>query len=246
MRVTYGSLLAVLLATSVASALPPDVPKTLEVKAGEVAYLTVKPAKDTKVSYAGGFDRNKLTFVQIVTPQPDQMDFLVLPNSQLPDGDYYVTFWTVGEAAYSQTVVKVTGGKKQEEDKKKIDPAPEPKPKPEPKPDPTPVTSDIYLIVVEENSQRTPGQAAVLNDTPEWVKLPVLGWKIYDKDQPACKEKGYDQMAANAKDSSGNPIALPVMLAVGVKDGVGYLVRAEPLRPTMPGVRGFVKEVTGK
>lgn len=245
MRKFYGSFLAVLLATSFACALPPDVPKEVPVKAGKVAYLEVKLTAGQKIGYAPGFDKNTFPVVRLYNDDPLLMQFMLLPDSELPDGDYYITFWDTKEQGYSQTLVKVTGGKKRV-DPTPVPPKPEPAPDPKPKPDPAPVTPDIYLIVVEENSQRTPGQAAVLNDTPAWNAMPVLGWKHYDKDQQACKEKGYDQMAANAKDSNGKPIGLPVMLAVGVKDGVGYLVRAEPLPSVITGVKQFVREVTGK
>lgn len=57
-------------------------------------------------------------------------------------------------------------------------PGPGPSPDPDPRPNPTPITSDAWLIVVEESADRTPATAEIIR------ALPTLGhpFRVYDDD----------------------------------------------------------------
>lgn len=74
-------------------------------------------------------------------------------------------------------------------------PSPEPKPDPKPGPDPAPppVTGTVFLVVVEESSNRTPELARVLNDTAFWVGLNSrdVAWRMYDMDSADVVRLGY-------------------------------------------------------
>ena len=121
------------------------------------------------------------------------------------------------------------------------DPKPDPKPDPDPKPKPGPVSGPVWVIVVEQNADRTPETAKVLNDTAGWVeigKLPgVAGWRFYDLDSPDTKRLRYDLLAAEQK--KGYPVVL-------VLDERGKLLRSEKLPADTAGVRDIVREATGK
>jgi hypothetical protein len=113
----------------------------------------------------------------------------VLPAAGLKDGRYRfvaVAAGKTGEQAEAEFVVVVgkvapDDGKKKDDDKKAEPPIP-----------PAPVVmGTVWLVVVEETSQRTPELAAVLGDLAYWQGLRTkdVMFRFYDKDStdPALK-----------------------------------------------------------
>lgn len=58
-----------------------------------------------------------------------------------------------------------------------------------------------WVIVVEETSARTPAITAVLNDLDMWKRLGAKGvkYRVYDKDSPDAKARGYAQQATGVQ-----------------------------------------------
>ena len=93
-------------------------------------------------------------------------------------GEYRLLIdWNHGQNQLAEHRVMV-GGKS---------PEPEPDPKPDPIPPPPGPLAEMWVIVVEETSQRTPEQAWVLLDPTvrQWMKANGHHLRIVDKDQTA-------------------------------------------------------------
>ena len=88
-------------------------------------------------------------------------------------------------------------------------PGPEPEPKPNPKPEPGPPPGQLFIVVVEETSARTPEIARVLSDVTFWGGLDARGvqWRLYDKDAPDAVRLRYTANAVAA--------GLPAVLVLG-------------------------------
>jgi len=80
-------------------------------------------------------------------------------------------------------------------------PGPEPKPDPKPEPQPTPKpTADLWGIVIEESSQRTPQQAAVLASTELRAMFTGKQFRVIDKDTNTDPQFGkYIQQSVGQK-----------------------------------------------
>lgn len=113
-------------------------------------------------------------------------------------------------------------------------PPPDP-PKPDPKP--TPINASVWMIVVEETSERTALTAKVLGDLAYWNSIKTRGsnWRFYDKDSPDAIAKKYPTMVSGA--------TLPALLILSAD---GEKIKAVPLPKTTTEVDTLFREVTGK
>lgn len=96
------------------------------------------------------------------------------------------------------------------------------------KPPPSPVVSSSgWLIVVEEQSERTADTARLLNDTKFWNGL--QGWErqVLDDDDPAEDAQSYVKLVRSKE------VAQPALVVVG-KDGT--VNRVVPLPKSKEGV----------
>ena len=153
----------------------------------------------------------------------------VLPAAGLKDGRYRfvaVAAGKGGEQSQGEFVVIVG----------KADPGPEPAPGPSPKPPepkPAPVAGTLYVVVVEETSQRTPELARVLNDAAFWggLKGKDVLHRFYDKDAPEVVTQKYLPHATKA--------GLPAVLLM---DKAGKVLDAKKLAATAD-VDAMLREV---
>ncbi len=132
MKTLTGAVLTFLLAAA-ASAAPPDVQEKVEAKVGQLTRFVVKADKGKKVAFAPAFDEKNCFIDELASASPDQRRFLVQPHQP---GEYWVTFWTVGEAEYKQVKIIVPG-------------AVPPPPGPNPNPGPTPPPPDAFSAAVQ-------------------------------------------------------------------------------------------------
>jgi len=97
------------------------------------------------------------------------------------EGEYLVKLHLVRAGKLEIAAIVVSVG---------VNPNPEPDPKPDPDPDPTPPPplAEMWVIVVEETSQRTPEQARVLLDPTvrQWMAKNQHRFRILDKDQTSA------------------------------------------------------------
>ena len=108
-----------------------------------------------------------------------------------------------------------------------VGPRPPPIPDPKPQPKPEPLAGVAWAVILEESAQRTPEIAAVLGDLKYWQGLKAKGidWRVYDKDSPDAKSKGFLEFAA--------PVGLPALLLM---DATGKVLRGVKLPATTAGV----------
>lgn len=138
-RIVHAWLVASLLLAAAAAtdAAPPEVPKEpVKAKVGKPSLIDLKVVDKAAFGYALGFDKADCPFVRLYADDATTASFMAIPEKP---GTYYVTFWTVGEKAYSQLVLVV------EEDKPKPPPVPVPVPVP-----PTPAPTDPFSVSVRE------------------------------------------------------------------------------------------------
>jgi hypothetical protein len=115
-------------------------------------------------------------------------------------------------------------------------PGPGPTPPPGPGPAPPPAPTMAWAIVIEQTEQRTPQQAAVLNDAAMWDRLRGKGhkWRIYDADNPPAASKGFV--------SAAKAVGMPALLIV---TDAGKLVEAVKMPETVEGFEAAMKKATG-
>lgn len=169
MRLRHVAPLALLLLTSVfpASLLsaPPDVPGKLPAKVGKPLTFDVRIPPGKKFGFAPGFDRAKCAVVRLFSDDPTTASFLVIPDVA---GEFYLTFWTEGEVAFSQTVIVAGGGTTP------IDPPVKPPVDP-----PAPTTS-LYFLIVRPDGPASPTFTNLIG-LSEWETLKAKGHKYKDK-----------------------------------------------------------------
>lgn len=202
------SVCVLLLTCATGFSAPPEVTREVVGKAGEPVFFEAR-GDAAKVAFAPGFDRIKCPIVRLYSDDPSVMQFMAFPKS---DGEYYVTFWTTGEKAYSQCVLKIGKG---------AEPVP---PKPDPVPPVDTYTAPVYVFIVEETAQRTPETSRLITDVKYWNDLETKGYKMrpYDKDSADAKRMNLDTV----KDNTGKSVPLPYMV---VADNVGKVINVYPL-----------------
>ncbi len=215
-------------------AAPPDVPRDLKVKPGQLVRVTVKG--DAVIGTLKNFTDEEAFFGELVSPKGSRQFVFQAPVAQydkdgkpLPQRTTYVLgWWTKGEIEGSSTTITVEATKGDT-----LPPVPDPKPGPQPDPKPGPVGTAAYLVVVEETSARTPEQARVLNDLAYWTKLKDkdVKWRFYDRDSQDAKALNY-VAPATAK-------GLPALLTL---DKTGVIIDARRLPLTTAGIDAILKE----
>lgn len=195
------AILCVLLTCSTLLGAPPEVPKEpVTGVSGETLFFDVK-GESGKVAFAPGFDVTKCRVVRLHSDDPSIMSYMAFPKK---DGEFYMTFWTQGEKAYNQVILR-SG------DYKKVDPSP----KPEPNLLPVKVES-LWVVVVEDTKAvRTIEVAKMLND-PFWLTLaPKHEFRHYLNTSDTAKESGY--VAEAEKTGVGYPAVILIDGVTGKK-----------------------------
>lgn len=111
---------------------------------------------------------------------------------------------------------------------------PGPAPGPGPVPPPAPITGKLWVIVVDETANRTPGQARILGDL-SFLRSLDCPWRILDKDDPSVVSNKYLDLVTKA---GGTPALLLI-------DEAGACKKAVKLPETEEAITSLVKEVKG-
>lgn len=142
---------------------------------------------------------------------------------------------TTDEKSAVRQLIDVNHGGQPPPDKEII-PGPKPVPPPvPPDPKPTPViTGDLWVILVEEVSERTLVTAKIVSDVAFWQRMSAakVHFRVYDKDEPAAISKGYVKVAST--------VGLPALL---VLDKDGDVVKAVPRPKDTAAIEALLKEV---
>lgn len=221
-----SALCALVLLASAAVAAPPalDIPAEIAAEPGD--WVTVAPKTTAKSVVYVGLDKIK--------PFPsDQLKdgrnlVLAVPDSAKPGARFrFVAVGTLNDEQTARPFVVVVGGA--DPGPPPVPPAPDPKPKPDPAPVPA---GPLWLIVVEETSDRTPETAAVLGDSGYWLGLRAKGHKFrfYDKDSADATGKGYAKAVGD--------VALPALLILGADGAV--VGKPVPLPKTTAGIDALI------
>jgi hypothetical protein len=215
-------------------AAPPDVPRDLKVKPGQLVRVTVKG--DAVIGTLKNFTDEEAFFGELVSPKGSRQFVFQAPVAQydkdgkpLPQRATYVLgWWTKGEIEGSSTTITVDTANGDT-----LPPVPDPKPGPQPDPKPNPVGTAAYLVVVEETSARTPEHAKVLNDLTYWnaVRAKEVKWRFYDKDSP--------EAVANKYVGPATAKGLPALLTL---DKTGVILDVRPLPATTADIDKHLKE----
>lgn len=114
-----------------------------------------------------------------------------------------------------------------------------PGPGPGPGPGPTPTVTNLWVVVVEQASERTPEQARVLEDLGFWQGLSKAGhkWRIADVDDPETKAAGYLAAMEKAK------VVPPALILTDLK---GKALSITPLPPSTAAIQAEMKKYLGK
>lgn len=185
MRVLASPVLVPLLALAVAQtpawAAPPDVPKALTAKPGQLVRVTVKT--DAEIGFLRDFSDEEGFFEELATKKGERRFVFQAPDDAEPGKTFVVGWWTDGEKEGVATKITIAG---------KV------KPKPNPvDPDPTdpvvPTAGKVIVVVVEETSQRTPAQGKVLADKGfrDWIKAGGHQFEIVEASDPVTAKNGY-------------------------------------------------------
>ena len=117
-------------------------------------------------------------------------------------------------------------------------PPPKPDPEPGPKPDPEPVVKadKVWLIVVEETSQRTPTTSKVLGNSDFWLSVVTRGhsFRHWDVDSAEAKASGYGDHARK--------VGLPALFIVD--KATDKTLKVVPLPSSVSGIEQEMKGVT--
>lgn len=180
MRTLFAAA-CLLAAAATLPAAPPDAPPVVSAKAvGKPVLFEIKYDKGKSFGWAAGFDKSKCVVVRLQHDDPTVAAFMAIPDEA---GDFYLTFWTVGEKASSQTIIRA-GGTKPPVPVDPVDP---------PKPDPEKKAAKVIIVIVEETMRRATQDAATLYDKGlrEWAKAGGHEIELIDKDDPAAAASGY-------------------------------------------------------
>lgn len=178
------TFLAAVLCGTAALGAPPDVPKEIKAKAGQVVFITLK--SDAQVGYHAPFGSDIATFEEVVTNAKEERKFLFQAPADAPDGAYPITFWTAGETRGVSTVIVVTAlGPGPAPPGPPQPPTPPVKPEPPKPPAPDKITPvQLVVVVVEETGDAAAGRGAFFRDKPLTDRLQAKGhkWAAFDKD----------------------------------------------------------------
>ena len=186
-RFVLGILLF-LLSSALAQAAPPDVPKSIPAKVGELVTLEVK---GKGIGYQPTFSSTDVFFARLHTDDVDTLSFVVQvkPGRNLK-APLAVVFWTVGEKAGVACVLD-TGDV--------LPPVPPVPPLPPPVP-PTPTA--LYFLIVRPDGPVSPAFAKVMG-LPAWDTLRSGGHTVKDLERTDAQRYGFHELGLFTLDNSG-------------------------------------------
>lgn len=134
MRAVHAACVAVLCGWAPAAfAAPPEVPKSLTVRPGQIVRVPVKADDKAAVGMWRSFTDEQAFFAELAGTGAGARQFAF--QSETP-GTYTIVFWSAGETGGVAVVITVGDpGPKPPAPPKPDDPIPPPKPKPDPTPD---------------------------------------------------------------------------------------------------------------
>lgn len=185
--VAFGVLCAVV---SQLSAAPPIPGGPYKVSVGDVTEIEITEFKEGTLGFHNPYDVTEL-FMREATPRRQgTVSFIVQPKKA---GIYRLSVWTQGEKTGATLIIDASGNSPSPPSPQPQPPTPNPPQPDPPRPTPpTPITSDHWFIVVEEDTERTP-EVAQLLDFRKWDKLGVH-YRFYDDDSPDAVRLGYPKL----------------------------------------------------
>lgn len=156
------------LVVSSTMAAPPDVPKTLTAKPGQLVRVTVKT--DAEIGVLRNFTDEQAFFEELSVRKGERRFVFQAPDDAKPGTVYVVGWWTKGETDGVSTTITIPGGK--------VDP--------KPPPDVDPVRKDVSyrVVIVEETSDAANNRGAMLTNKALATHMSAKGhtFRVVDKD----------------------------------------------------------------
>lgn len=210
--------LAALLAAAVAAAAPPDVPKALTAKPGQLIRVTVKT--DAEIGVLRNFTDEQAFFEELSARKGERRFVFQAPDDSKPGTVFVVGWWTKDETEGAATTITVAGKSTPIVDPVKPDPV---------KPDPVNPAAVYYFAVVGPSGPVAPATAAVMK-LPAWDELRKAGHTV-------------NYIPLNQlRDDLPKPTALPAVMVLK-KDGDKWTDTGsnKPLPTTDEAIRGLLK-----
>lgn len=179
------AVLALLLSAVQVFAAPPDVKKEFTVDAGQNLRIVIKT--DKVIGYTASFGDEDAFFGELVSPVKGERHFVFQAPAKKPRSQYFLSFWTVGEAVGSPVTIMVGPTAV-------VEPV-------------QPVTAKhLAIVVVEETAKRTQQEGKVLfdKDFRTWLTANKGSIELLDYDNAQVATNGYKTYA----DKVGLPAVL--------------------------------------
>jgi hypothetical protein len=233
------ALAALFAAAVVAQAAPPDVPKTLIAKPGQLVRVVVKT--DAPLGTARNFEEADAFWGELVGPKGERHFVFQAPDDLTAGRQYVVTFWVKGETEGATTTVSVPAAKRQDEKK---DDRPDDK-KDDAKPPPGKVES-VRLVVVSESANQTARKAEFYGDKSLQDYWQARKWDGPWWVDPQAEDPATKQTPAKWKPFVDQAKSLGLAEAVFVVDRTSGKVLYEGKPPATPAdLLKLLKDKTG-
>lgn len=217
-----------LFAATVAWAAPPEAPKTVPARVGEVVSFSLKVPAGKKLGMHTPHPDSDLFIARLWSEDPAVYNFMAQPKKA---GKFVIVWWTADETSGVNTVIDAGG----------TPPVP-----PDP-PAPTTVTSFRTFIVYEAGQTMSATQnsiiygkdvEAALNQSMNGLAVDKTGWRRTDKDaDPSTMLSGFKDVWAAAK---------PKITAVPcIVFQVDSKITIEPLPPTIADTTAMIAKYRG-
>ena len=175
--IRYFLFLATFAATCTASAAPPEVPKEVKARPGQLVRVVAKG--DGEIGFTRSFADDDAFFDELA-PKPKEKRYVF--QSDKP-GVYFLAFWTKGETEGSVCIITVGDGKP-------VVPPVVPPPIKPPVDPPVPPTTSLYFLIVRADGPADPAFTRTMGD-PAWDTLRKAGHKAKDRTLAEATKAGF-------------------------------------------------------
>ena len=164
-----------LLFASLATAAPPEVPREIKARPGQMVRVVAKG--EGEIGFARSFGDDDAFFDELAI-RPGQRRYVFQSDKA---GTYYLAFWTKGELEGSSCIIVVGDGK----------PAPVPPVKPgDPPPVTPPTPTALYFLIVRADGPASPAFTATMG-LPAWDAIRKAGHSVKDRTVSEVAPLGY-------------------------------------------------------
>ena len=198
------AVVSLLLVVSCVWAAPPEVPKELKVKPGQLVRIVAKG--EGEIGTLRNFP-DDVAFFDELAPKKGERRFVFQTQTL---GTYVIGFWTKGELEGSSCTITVEGDT--------LPPAP---PTPVPPVPPVP-TLAYYFMVVRADGPASPEFTRIMSD-PAWAQLQAKKHKVKDFTQTRARQLGLSLPVG---------MTLPVVVTLRETGGKSIIVRSAIPLPT--------------